>query len=209
MLFVMLYAMFFFLTGGRALLRKILKYLPLPSEDENRMLDGFVSVTRATIKGTLVIGAVHGALQGLAFWAVGIRGAALWGTAMAVLSVMPGIGSAVVWLPAVIFLGLSGRWDAAIGVALWCSAVVGVVDNVLRPRLIGKDAQLSDLLILLSTLGGLLLFGVTGFVTGPIIAALFVTIWDLYGAAFKDVLPEPDLPVSVIPPAPALKPDSR
>lgn len=201
MLFVMLYAMFFFLIDGRQTLRRILYYLPLPPEDENRLVERFLSVTRATIKGTLVVGAVQGALGGIALWAAGIQGAALWGTVMAVLSVLPGVGTALVWIPAVIYLFIVGRTGAAIGVLAWCTTVVGTIDNLLRPWLVGKDTKLSDLLILLSTLGGIVLFGMFGIVIGPIIAALFVTVWELYGAAFKDVLPEPDpAPPSVLPP---------
>jgi predicted PurR-regulated permease PerM len=208
MLFVMLYAMFFFLIDGRQTLGKILYYLPLPPEDENRLVDRFLSVTRATIKGTLVVGAVQGALGGVAFWAAGIEGAALWGTVMAVLSVLPGIGTALVWIPAVIYLFVVGRTGTAIGVLAWCTAIVGTIDNVLRPWLVGKDTKLSDLLILLSTLGGIVLFGALGIVIGPIIAALFVTIWDLYGAAFKDVLPAPEPTPSVLPPPVSEEPRS-
>lgn len=189
LLFVMLYTMFFFLIDGRELLRKILYYLPLEPEDENRMVSRFLSVARATIKGTLVISSVHGLLGGLAFWVAGLEGPALWGTLMGVLSAIPGIGSALVWVPAVIFLGLTGRWTAAIGLLAWCTAVVGTVDNFLRPWLIGKDTKMPDLLIFLATVGGIALFGAAGFIVGPIIAALFVTVWDLYGEAFKDVLP--------------------
>lgn len=201
MLFVMLYAMFFFLVDGKLTLRKILFYLPLAAEDENRMLDRFVSVTRATIKGTLVIGAAQGALAGVAFWVAGIKGAAFWGTLMAVLSVLPGIGAALVWIPAVVYLALVGRWGASIGLFAWCAAVVGTIDNLLRPWLVGKDTKMPDLLILLSTLGGIVLFGASGIVIGPIVGALFLTIWDLYGTAFQDVLPEPDAaPPSLLPP---------
>jgi predicted PurR-regulated permease PerM len=208
-LFVTLYAMFFFLLDGRAILQKILYYLPLPPEDENRMLDRFVSVTRATIKGTLVVGALQGALAGLAFWVSGIEGAAFWGTVMAVLSVLPGIGAALVWVPAVLYLALAGQPGAALGLAVWCAAVVGTIDNVLRPSLVGKDTKMSDLMILLSTLGGIVLFGFTGFVIGPIIAALFVTVWDLYGTAFADVLPQPDPVTStLLPPEVARKKES-
>jgi predicted PurR-regulated permease PerM len=199
MLFVMLYAMFFFLIDGRSALKKILYYLPLPAEDESRMLDRFVSVTRATIKGTLVVGFVQGALAGLAFFAAGIEGAAFWATAMAVLSVIPGLGPAIVWLPAVAYLFAIGRWGTAIAVLAWCAGLVGTIDNLLRPRLVGKDTKMPDLLILLSTLGGIVLWGVAGIVIGPIVGALFVTIWDLYGAAYRDVLPGAGL-LSVPPP---------
>ncbi len=199
MLFVMLYAQFFFLKDGKAMLYKILYYLPLPAEDENRMLEKFVSVTRATIKGTLVIGIIQGALGGLALAVIGVDGAAVWGTIMAVLSVVPGLGPALVWVPVVAYLALVGRYPEAIGLFAWCAAIVGTVDNLLRPRLVGRDTKMSDLMVLLSTLGGIVLFGAAGIIIGPIVAALFVTVWDLYGTAFHDVLPKPDIAQSVLP----------
>lgn len=189
LLFVMLYAMFFFLRDGAAILNRILYYMPLESSDELRMVEKFVSVTRATLKGSLVIGIVQGGLAGGAFAVIGIEGAAFWGTVMAVLSIIPGVGTALVWVPAAIYLAISGQATASIGLTIWCVAVVGTVDNVLRPTLVGRDTQMSDLLIMLSTLGGLVLFGPTGLVVGPIIAALFVTVWELYGEAFADYLP--------------------
>ncbi|MGD2154684.1 MAG: AI-2E family transporter, partial [Gemmatimonadales bacterium] len=164
--------------------------MPLAPEDENRMVERFTSVARATIKGTLVIGIVQGGLAGLAFAVAGIEGAVFWGTIMVVLSIIPGIGTALVWVPAVIYLFAVGRVGTAIVLFIWCAAVVGTVDNVLRPWLVGKDTKMPDLLILLSTLGGLLLFGAVGIVVGPIVAALFVTVWDIYGLAFKEYLPE-------------------
>ena len=188
-LFVMLTTMFYFLSDGGALLRRILFYLPLDHKDEQRLLERFVSVTRATLKGTLVIGAIQGGLAGLAFAVLGIDGALFCGTIMVLLSVVPGIGTGLVWLPAAVILAASGHTGAAIGLALWCALVVGSVDNLLRPRLVGRDTEMHDLMVLFSTLGGIMYFGVLGFVVGPIVAALFVTVWEIYGAAFRDVLP--------------------
>jgi predicted PurR-regulated permease PerM len=186
---ILLYAMFFFLMDGNKLLEKILYYLPLEKEDEDRMLDRFTSVTRATLKGTIVIGVLQGGLAGLAFAAVGIQGALFWGTIMAVLSVIPGVGSALVWVPAAVVLGATGHVIKALGLAAFCAVVVGAVDNLLRPRLVGKDTQMHELLILLGTLGGIFMFGMIGFIIGPIVAALFVTMWEIYGMVFQDVLP--------------------
>ena len=191
-LFIMLYSMFFFLRDGEGMLAKILYYIPLKSEDELRMVGKFVTVTKATLKGSLVIGVVQGAMAGAAFAVIGIQGAAFWGTVMAVLSIIPGIGTALIWIPAACWLYFNGQVTAAIGLTLWCTAVVGSVDNLLRPRLVGRDTQMSDLLIMLSTLGGLLLFGATGLVVGPIMAALFVTVWEIYGQSFSAYLPEVD-----------------
>ena len=189
LLFVMLYAMFFFLKDGQGVLQKILYYLPLSDDDEKRMLDRFVSVTRAMVKGTFLIGIVQGGLAGLAFWAVGIPSAAFWGTVMAVLSIVPGIGSGLVWLPAAIYLLAVDRIGAGIGLLLWCGLVVGTLDNLMRPWLVGRDTRMPDLMILLGTLGGLITFGMAGVLIGPIVAALFITVWELYGESFRGILP--------------------
>lgn len=189
MFFVFLYTSYFFLIDGRVLIDRILYYLPLEEREEKRLLDRFTSVTRATLKGTAVIGVLQGGLAGLAFAVVGIEAAVFWGTVMAVLSIIPAFGSALVWVPAAIILAIGGSYLKAVGLALFCGLVVGSLDNVLRPRMVGKDTQMHDLMIFFGTLGGIALFGVIGFVVGPIIAALFVTIWDIYGEAFHDFLP--------------------
>jgi predicted PurR-regulated permease PerM len=188
---VLLYTMFYFLTGGPALLRTMLGYLPLTEADKQRMLGKFVSVTRATLKGTILIGAAQGVLGGLAFWAVGLDGAIFWGTVMTVLSIIPGVGGALIWVPAVIILITTGEVWRGIALALFCALVVGSVDNLLRPRLVGKDIKMHELLIFFSTLGGLMLFGAMGFILGPILAALFVTAWEMFGTAFRSALVEP------------------
>ncbi len=188
-LFVMFYAMFFFLKDGHKILERILYYLPLSDEDETRMLARFTSITRATVKGTLVIGVIQGALAGLAFWVAGIDGAALWATIMTILSIIPGIGAALVWVPVVVALFINGQYLTATLLLVWCAAVVGTVDNFLRPVLVGRDAKMPDLLILIGTLGGLFLFGPIGFIVGPIVCGLFLSVWDIYGATFREVLP--------------------
>jgi len=188
-LFVMLYAMFFFFKDGKKILERIFYYVPLNDEDETRMLARFTSITRATIKGTVVIGIIQGTLAGIAFWMAGIQGAAFWGTIMTILSIVPGIGAALVWVPAVIILFINGQYVAATLLLAWCAAVVGTIDNFLRPALVGRDAKMPDLLILIGTLGGLFLFGPIGFIVGPIVCGLFLTVWDIYGATFKKVLP--------------------
>jgi len=190
MLFVLLYTMFFLLMDGDKLLYKILYYLPLEDDDEQRILDKFTSVARATLKGTAVIGILQGGLSGLAFAVVGIPSAIFWGTIMTVLSIIPGIGTALIWIPAAIILAGSGAIYKAMGLAVFCAVVVGSLDNILRPALVGKDTQMHELMIFFGTMGGIFMFGVPGIIIGPIIAALFITIWDIYGVAFKDVLPE-------------------
>jgi predicted PurR-regulated permease PerM len=189
-LFVMLYSMFFFLIDGDKMLEKALYYLPLEDTEERRMLERFTSVTRATLKGTLVIGIIQGGLAGAAFWVAGIPSAVFWGAVMAVLSIIPSVGSAIVWGPAAIILIVTGSMVSGIGLGVFCAVVVGSVDNLLRPVLVGKDTQMHELMIFFGTLGGIMMFGIAGMIIGPIIAALFLTIWDIYGVVFQDVLPE-------------------
>jgi predicted PurR-regulated permease PerM len=189
MLMIMLYSMYFFLVDGHKLVDLMLFYLPLEDEEERRLLDKFSSVTRATLKGTAAIGALQGSLAGIAFAVVGVPSAVFWGTIMVVLSIIPGIGTALVWGPAAVILIAGGHLGKGIFLAAFCGLVVGSVDNFLRPRMVGKDTELPDLLILLATMGGILMFGALGLIIGPIVAALFVTVWEIYGVVFKDVLP--------------------
>ncbi|MDP6460536.1 MAG: AI-2E family transporter [Gemmatimonadota bacterium] len=189
--FVFVYALFHFLLHGDALLRRILYYIPLDEPAESRLVERFTSVTRATVRGTLVIGLLQGGLAGVAFAVVGIPGAVFWGTMMTLLSVIPGVGTALVWVPAALILLATGETVPGVGLAVFCGLIVGSLDNLLRPRLVGRDTQMPDLLIFLGTAGGILLFGIPGFLVGPILAALFVTVWEIYGHVFRDILPGP------------------
>ena len=182
---ILLYALFFFFLNGPSYLRTILAYLPFSDEDNDRLLDRFVSVTRATVKGTLFIGVIQGTINGIAFWIVGLPAPVFWGAVMIILSVIPAVGGALVWVPAAIWLALTGRIAQAVVLAVICGAVSGSVDNVLRPRLVGRDTKMPDLLILISTLGGLGFFGAVGFIVGPLVAALFLTLWEILGEMYK------------------------
>jgi predicted PurR-regulated permease PerM len=189
MLMVMLYSMFFFLMHGGRLLDLILYYLPLEDDEERKLLDKFRSVTRATLKGTAVIGLLQGGLAGLAFAVVGIPSAIFWGTLMVVLSIIPGVGTTLIWAPAAVILIAGGHLAKGIGLAVFCAVVVGSIDNLIRPALVGKDTQMPDLMIFLSTLGGIIMFGALGLIIGPIIGALFITVWEMYGTVFGQWLP--------------------
>jgi len=189
MLMIMLYSMYFFLIDGNKLVDLMLYYLPLEDHEERRLLEKFSSVTRATLKGTAAIGALQGSLAGIAFAVVGVPSAVFWAAIMVVLSIIPGIGTALVWLPAAVILIAGGHLAKGLFLAVFCGLVVGSVDNFLRPRMVGKDTELPDLLILLSTMGGILMFGALGLIIGPIVAALFVTVWEIYGVVFQDLLP--------------------
>jgi predicted PurR-regulated permease PerM len=187
---VFLYTFFFFQLDGHKVVHSILYYLPLEDRVERRLLTRFTLVTQAMIKGTLMIGMLQGALAGLAFAVAGVPHAVFWGTVMAVLSIVPGIGSAVIWLPASVILMVQGSVLAGLGLLLFCALIVGSIDNVLRPILVGKDTNMHELMIFFGTMGGLFTFGMAGLFIGPVIASLFLTIWEIYGEAFRDVLPE-------------------
>lgn len=205
--FVTLYALYFFLLDGGAVLARILWYLPLEASDKQHMLAKFSSVTRATLKSTAVIGSLQGALGGLGFWVAGIDSALFWGTLMAGLSVLPGLGTGLVWIPAVAILIAGDHLLTAGLLAAYFMLIVSSVDNVLRPRLVGRDTQLPELLVFLSTIGGISLFGIVGFMIGPVIAALFVAIWEIYGRAFATILPtftQQPVVTTEDPPPPAL-----
>jgi predicted PurR-regulated permease PerM len=183
-LFIMLYALFFFLLAGPRLLR-VFDYTPLTNLDRELIVQKGISITRATLKGTLVIGALQGLLAGAAFAVVGIGAPVFWGAVMALASVVPVVGTAVIWVPAVVYLLFQGEAAAGIGLLAWCVIVVGTVDNVVRPRLVGSDTRMPDVLILLSTLGGIAMFGATGVVIGPVVAGLFLTSWHIFAATFR------------------------
>lgn len=187
---IMLYVMFYFLTMGNRLLDRILYLLPLRNEDEQRLLQRFTSVTRATIKGSIVIGIIQGLICGFAFAFAGIEGPVFWGSIMAVASIIPAFGTALVWGPAVIILLFMGDIVGVSIIVVLCGAVAGNLDNLLRPRLVGKDTEMHDLFVLFGTLGGIAMFGLLGIVIGPIIAALFITIWEIYGTVFSKYLPK-------------------
>jgi len=187
---IMLYVMFYFLTMGDKLLMKILYFLPLHDRDEQLLLRRFTSVARATIKGTLIIGIIQGAICGLAFALAGIEGPVFWGTVMAVMSIIPAFGTAIVWVPALIILLLKGQFAGAVILGVVCGAIAGNLDNLIRPRLVGKDTEMHDLFVLFGTLGGIAMFGLLGIIIGPIVAALFITVWEIYGDAFREHLPD-------------------
>ena len=187
---IMLYVMFYFLTMGDVLLKKILYFLPLDDHNEIRLLNRFTSVTRATLKGTLIIGLLQGSICGIAFAFAGIEGPVFWGSVMAVMSIVPAFGTAIIWFPALCILALLGNFSGVVILAILCGAVAGNLDNIVRPRLVGKDTEMHDLFVLFGTLGGLSMFGLLGIIIGPIVSALFITIWEIYGDTFSEYLPK-------------------
>ena len=186
MFFLMLYLLFFVLRDGDELMEQIIRALPLGDDRERALFSKFAEMARATIKGTLAVGLVQGFLGGLMFSALGIEGAVFWGVVMILLSVLPLVGASLVWIPAAIFLLVSGAYIKAAIIVVVGVLVIGLVDNILRPILVGRDTKMPDYLILLSTLGGLTMFGISGFVIGPIIASLFLAIWVMFQAEYGE-----------------------
>ncbi len=176
---VMLYLFFFLVRDGREISRLIRDAIPLDESHKQHLIRKFTTVIRATVKGNVVVAIVQGTLGGIALWVVGIQGALLWGFVMMLLSLLPAVGAALVWLPVAIYFISTGALVKGIGLALFGTLVIGTVDNVLRPVLVGKDTRLPDWVVLISTLGGISLIGINGFVIGPLIAALFISSWDL------------------------------
>lgn len=186
MLLLALYLLFFFLRDGHGIVDRMVQILPLGDARERQLFERFASVVRATVKGTFVIAAVQGFIGGLTFALLDIRAATLWGVVMAILSLLPAVGAALVWIPAaaVLFVGgdiVSGLILVGVGVF-----VIGLADNLLRPILVGRDTKMPDYLILLATLGGLAMFGISGMVIGPLIAALFITLWEMFEESYGD-----------------------
>lgn len=176
---IMLYLLFFLLRDGNELAARIRKIIPLANHHKTLLLIKFTGVIRATVKGNLVVAIVQGALGGLVFWFLGIEAALLWGAIMSVLSLLPA-GSGVIWVPVAIYFLATGAIMKGIILLVFGVLVIGLIDNLLRPLLVGKDTQMPDYLVLISTIGGMALFGLNGFVIGPVIAALFLTAWELY-----------------------------
>lgn len=186
---VMLYLLFFFLRDGTRLMRQIRAAIPLSDAHKQRLFKKFGEVVRATMKGNVLVALVQGALGGVIFWILGIQGALLWGALMAVLSLLPAVGAALIWAPVAAYFLLTGHiWQGVVLVAFGVGPI-GLADNILRPRLVGQQTQLPDYLILVTTLGGLALIGISGFVLGPLVAALFIAVWDLSLHEFGDRRP--------------------
>jgi predicted PurR-regulated permease PerM len=180
---VMLYLLFFLLRDGDELVGSLKAAIPLRPEQMSTLADGFAGVIRATVKGSVVVALVQGALGGLIFWLLGIHAPVLWAALMAILSLLPAVGTGMVWLPvAIFFLATGATWQGVL-LIVYGALIMGNVDNVLRPVLVGKETKMPDYLVLLSTLGGIVVFGVNGTVIGPLIAAMFIAVWGLFSAS--------------------------
>lgn len=178
-LILMLYLLFFILRDGPEVYQELFIAVPMPTDQKQRFFQKFAEVATATLAGTFVVGLVQGTLGGAIFAVLGINGAVFWGVVMALMSLIPALGSAVVWFPAVIILALGGSWIKAAILLAFGGLVISTVDNLLRPMIVGHKTHMPDYVVLFATVGGISTLGVTGFVAGPVIAALFMVAWQL------------------------------
>ncbi|MDO5103251.1 MAG: AI-2E family transporter [Lautropia sp.] len=177
---ILLYVLFFLLRDARDMVPMIRRAIPLADDQTHHLVSKFSAVIKATVKGNVAVAAIQGALGGVILWFLGIQGAVLWAVVMAFLSLLPAVGAGLIWGPiAAYFLATGNVWQGVV-LMLWGVFVIGLVDNVLRPVLVGKDTKMPDYVVLVSTVGGMSLFGLNGFVIGPLIAALFMATWDIY-----------------------------
>ena len=179
---IAMYLLFFLLRDGSAVAAAIRAAIPLEAGVKERLLERFTTVVRATVKGNVLVAVAQGALGGLAFWVLGVHAPMLWAVVMAFLSLLPAVGAALIWGPVALYLLATGQVWQGFGLIAFGVLVIGLIDNVLRPVLVGKDTQLPDYVILISTVGGLAVVGLNGFVVGPLIAAMFVSAWQLLAA---------------------------
>ena len=141
------------------------------------------------MKGNLVVAILQGSLGGLIFWLLGIQAPLLWAAVMTVLSLLPAVGAAVVWVPVAIYLFATGEVWRGVVLMLYGALIISLVDNLVRPILVGKDTKMPDYLVLISTLGGIAVFGINGFLLGPIVAAMFIAVWDIFATSKRSIQP--------------------
>lgn len=190
-LFVVLFSMYYFFRDGERMVQRLRYLSPLDAYYEDLLARRLVSVSRATLRGSIILGFVQGGIGALTLALVGVPAALLWGVAMVVLSVIPLVGTWLIMYPIALLQLVQGRWVAALIISLVTAVVISNIDNVLRPRLVGRGAGMHDLLVFFATLGGIGVYGVMGFIVGPIIAAFFVALLDIYALEYQPQLERP------------------
>lgn len=188
---IMLFTMFYLFLDGPKFLNKLRCLSPLRKQYDELLFLRFLMISRATIRGTVLIGLAQGSLGALTFLIFGIKSWLLWGFAMVMFSLIPFTGAWMIMLPAAVIQLIYGHYWKAAGLTLMCILVVSTIDNVLRPRLVGSEAKMHDLMVLFSTLGGISVYGIMGFIIGPVIAALFIALLEIYSMEYKDSLKQP------------------
>lgn len=188
---IMVYLLFFFFRDGATLRSQLLYYIPLEYKYGDRLLERFANTARAVVKGTLTIALLQGVIIGITFWLTGIASPVLWAVVVAILALIPALGPALIWLPAGIIMISTGALWSGVAILVVGAILVGLVDEFLRPILVGRGAQMPDAIILLATVGGLATFGISGFIIGPIIAAFFLSLWTIFGERYaKELAPK-------------------
>ncbi|MCY0095346.1 AI-2E family transporter [Hoeflea ulvae] len=183
---IMLYLLFFLFRDGEGLVDRIKRGMPLSSDYSRQFLEKFTSVINATVRGNIIIAMIQGTIGGVTFWALGVEAALLWGVVMTFFSMLPAVGAAFIWAPAAVFFLFSGAWIKGVVLIMVGLFVIGLIDNLLRPPLVGKESKLPDYVVLISTVGGMALFGINGFIVGPLIAAMFISAWSLFANEPED-----------------------
>jgi predicted PurR-regulated permease PerM len=177
--FIAMYVLFFLLLDGQKVMRNVRRAIPLQPAHKDRLLAQLAAVIRATVKGNVLVAIAQGSLGGLAFWVLGVHAPILWAVVMAFLSLLPAVGAAIIWAPVALYLLATGAVWKGVALIAFGTVVIGLVDNVLRPILVGKETKLPDYVVLISTIGGLSIFGLNGFVLGPVIVAMFIVAFDI------------------------------
>jgi predicted PurR-regulated permease PerM len=173
---ISLFTLFFIFREGKGLKRRVLALLPLTTAQSDKLFKEVENTIVGTVYGGLVIAAVQGALVGLALWFLDFHSPVLWGVVAAFAALIPLVGTALVWVPAVLFLVAVGSWGWAIGLAAFCAIGVGGVDNILRPLLLSGRVEMHTLLIFFAVFGGVNVFGFLGLIIGPVIVAVTATL---------------------------------
>jgi predicted PurR-regulated permease PerM len=195
-LFVIL-TMYYLFRDGRRIRVVLLDSFPLERAQSEQIFERTAEVIGASVYGVLVVASIQAVLGEIGFLAVGMQSPLLWGVLLFFFSMIPVAGSFLVWVPACFFLLLNGHWVKATFLAAWCIGVVGMIDNVLRPRLVGKRTRLHELVIFFSILGGLKVFGGLGLVVGPVVVAITLALLDIYRKADRGLAATPRPPVNV------------
>lgn len=188
MFLIMIYALYYFFKDGEKLLRRLTYISPLDGKYERMFFDKFISTAASTLKSTFIVGGIQGLLGGILFFATGIKGALIWGVIMMALSFIPAVGASIIWFPAGIIMIMMGNVWKGVLILLVGTFIISLIDNLLRPQLVKKDTEMHPVITLLSTLGGIIIFGISGFVIGPIIAAMFLAMISMYTHYYSNEL---------------------
>jgi predicted PurR-regulated permease PerM len=175
-IFFVIFTMYYLFRDSETILNAIRDFLPMERARSEAIFDRIREIISASVYGVVTIAAIQGTLGGLAFWVLGVPSPVLWGVLMTFVCMIPMVGSWLVWVPAAIYLAATGHWAKAIGLAVWGALAVSTIDNFLRPKLVGRQTKLHELLVFFSVLGGLKVFGMLGIILGPVVLAVTLAL---------------------------------